>query len=218
MGIAYRIKKRVGLAFFLVHLSWLLAPSYAQGAQEKIFDFPDIAGWKKVSPILVFTPQNLYDYIDGAADLYLSYDFQKLWVAEYKGEKKASITVEIYCHRNPILAFGIYSQEKLKDAQIIEIGTHGYMEPFTLNFWMGPYYVKINAYEIGQHGEKTLLFFGKQIEATLGEKSSLPDILSLFPAQGKKAHSAAFIYKNFLGYAFFHSAFMVDYEFSGKKI
>lgn len=217
MKVRYKIKEKIGLIIFLIHTYCLLPPFFLNWAQAKDFDFPEIAGWKKISPILIFKPQNLYDYIDGAADLYLSYDFQELLVGEYKGPKKASVTVEIYRHRNPTLAFGIYSQERLKDAQIIEIGNQGYIEPLTLNFWIGPYYVKINAYEIGPEGEKTLLIFGKQIEAALGEKSSPPAILSLFPTQGKKANSESFIFKNFLGYAFFHSAFMADYEWASKK-
>ncbi len=202
----------------LLTLTWgiFLLP-YAHGAQGKDFNFPEIVGWKKVLPILVFKPQNLFDYIDGAADLYLSYDFEELLVAEYKGDKKASITVEIYRHRNPTMAFGIYSQERLQNTRFIEIGNQGYIEPMTLNFWMGPYYVKIISYEIGADEEKTLLTLGKAIEATLGEKSPPPAVLSLLPKPGKVQNSESFIFKNFLGYAFFHSAFIANYEYSNKK-
>jgi hypothetical protein len=51
----------------------------------------------------------------------------------------------------------------------------------------------------------------------LGEKTSLPRILSTFPQEGKKKNSEKFISKNFLGYSFFHSGYTADYEVSGKK-
>jgi len=51
----------------------------------------------------------------------------------------------------------------------------------------------------------------------LGEKGSLPSILSSFPVEGKKKNSEKFINQNFLGYSFLHSAFAVDYEMQGEK-
>jgi uncharacterized protein YwgA len=51
----------------------------------------------------------------------------------------------------------------------------------------------------------------------LGEKGSLPSILTAFPEEGKKKNSEKFIAKNFLGYSFLHSGFTADYELSGKR-
>jgi hypothetical protein len=81
----------------------------------------------------------------------------------------------------------------------------------------GPYYVKINGYNTGAEDEKTMLTFGRKVEEMLGEKTSLPGILSCFPQEGKKKNTEKFISKNFLGYSFFHSGFTADYERSGKK-
>ena len=60
-----------------------------------------------------FSPKTLFEYINGDADLYLMYDFQELKVAEYLNEKKASVIVDVYRHKTPTHAFGIYSQERL---------------------------------------------------------------------------------------------------------
>jgi len=61
------------------------------GASEHSKLFPEIKGWEISGEIKVYTPETLYDYINGAAELYLSYDFQELQVAEYLNEKNASI-------------------------------------------------------------------------------------------------------------------------------
>jgi hypothetical protein len=81
----------------------------------------------------------------------------------------------------------------------------------------GPYYVKISNYNTGAKDQEILLAFAKKVSESLGEKGTLPSILSLFPEEGKKKGSEKFINKNFLGYAFLHSAFTADYELSGKK-
>ena len=183
----------------------------------KTFVFPEVTGWKQSGEIQTFQPEDLFDYIDGAADLYLSYDFQELKVAEYRNEKKASVIVEVYRHRTPTHAFGIYSQERLANANFIDVGTQGYIETNVLNFLVGPYYVKINSYNTGAEDQDILLTFAKKVSENLGEKGSLPSILSSFPEEGKKKNSEKFIAIKFLGYSFLHSAFTADYELSGKK-
>ncbi|MGA2318849.1 MAG: DUF6599 family protein [Thermodesulfobacteriota bacterium] len=164
---------------------------WVPGAEAKDFRFPEIKGWKQSGEIQTFIPKTLFEYINGAADLYLMYDFQELKVAEYLNEKKASVIVDVYRHKTPTHAFGIYSQERLSDANFINIGAQGYVEKNVLNFLTGSYYVKLNSFNTGA--------------------------VSSFPEEGKKKNSEKFIAKNFLGYSFLHSAFTADYGLSGTK-
>jgi len=186
-------------------------------AEAKDFKFPEIAGWKQTGEVETFIPKNLYEYINGAADLYLMYDFEELKVAEYQNDKKASVTIDVYRHKTPIHAFGIYSQERLPNANYIDIGAQGYVESNVLNFLAGPYYVKIGSYNTGAEDQEVLLTFAKKVMDHLGEKGTLPPLLGAFPAEGKVKNSEKFIAKNFLGYSFLHSSFTADYEIAGKK-
>lgn len=179
--------------------------------------FPEMDGWKQSEKIHVYSPDTLFDYINGGADLYLKYDFQELKVAEYKGAEKTSIIVEIYQHRSPNNAFGIYSQERPSEGKYLDIGAQGYMEEGFLNFLLGKYYVKMSSLNLEGKNEEVLPDFARKIAQNLGGKSSLPALLASFPKDGKKANSEKFISKNFLGYSFLHSAFTADYELSGKK-
>ncbi len=189
----------------------------APGAEAKDFKFPEITGWKQSGEIQTFSPKTLFEYINGDAELYLMYDFQELKVAEYLNEKKASVIVDVYRHKTPTHAFGIYSQERLPNANFLDIGAQGYIEQNILNFLTGPYYVKINSYNTGAEDREILLTFAKKVAENLGKKGEFPSILSSFPQEGKKNNSEKFISINFLGYAFLHSAFTADYELSGKK-
>lgn len=184
---------------------------------EKILVFPEMGGWKQDGKPEVFSPQTLYEYIDGAADLYLTYEFQDLNVAEYKGEGKAAVTVEVYRHGDSTQAFGIYSQERLANARFLDIGAQGYQEPNLLNFVAGPYYVKINGYSTGAEDEQTMLAFGRKMEEVLGGKSALPKILSSFPREGMKKNTEKFVSKDFLGYSYLRSGYTADYEVGNKK-
>lgn len=185
--------------------------------EAKDFKFPEVTGWKQSGEIQTFVPKTLFEYINGAADLYLGYDFEELKVAEYVDEKKASVIVDVYRHASPTHAFGIYSQERLPNTNFLNIGVQGYIEKNLLNFLMGTYYIKINSFNTGTEDQEVLLTFGKKVAENLGEKGSFPSLLAAFPPEGKVKNSEKFISRKFLGYSFLHSAFTADYEVSGEK-
>ncbi len=203
--------------FSLLLIGWMLGNGASLWAAGGTFSFPEMAGWKQSGDIQIYSPANLYDYINGGADLYLKYDFQELKVADYVNDRKASVTIEVYRHKTPVHAFGIYSQERLGNANDLEVGAQGYSEKGVLNFLAADCYVKMSGVDIGPEEQAVLLAFAKKIVENLGGKGSLPSILSSFPREGEKKNSEKFISREFLGYAFFHSAFTADYELSGKK-
>jgi hypothetical protein len=202
---------RVMVLVLGILLTW--APcSIANGLQ-----FPEITGWTNTAEIQTFIQKTLYEYINGAADLYLASDFEELKVAEYGNEKKASVIVEAYRHRTEEDAFGIYSQERLPEGNFLSIGAEGYIDQHVLNFVTGRYYVKINSFNTGTEDREVLQLFAKKMAEGSGERGGLPSILSVFPAEGKKSHSEKYITRNFLGYPFLHSTFTADYESAGRK-
>jgi hypothetical protein len=194
----------------------IVRPLRVFASEGRLFQFPEITGWRQSGKSETFTPQTLFEYVDGAADLYLSYDFEELRVAEYQNEKKASVIVDVYRHKTSTHAFGIYSQERLSNANLIDIGVQGYIEKNVLNFLTGNYYVKINSFNTGTEDHEILLTFAKRVAGNLGKRGALPSLLMAFPKEGKVRNSEKFIAKKFLGYRFLHSAFTADYELPGK--
>ena len=205
------MKKAIALILGLVGLLW------SPWAQAADFKFPSVNGWKQAGTIQTFNPGALYEYINGGADLYLAYDFQELKVAEYQNDKKASVTVDVYRHRTPAHAFGVYSQERVPGAHFIDVGVQGYQEVHALNSLSGNTYVKRTSFETGPEDQAILLTFAKAVAGNLGEKGAFPSILAAFPAEGKVKNSEKFIARKFLGYPFLHSAFSAEYDVSGKN-
>ncbi|MBM4313264.1 MAG: hypothetical protein FJ122_05015 [Deltaproteobacteria bacterium] len=201
------------LILFLI-LGILLTP--VSSANVPDISFSDIPGWKVSSEIQVFNQKNLYEHINGAADLYLASDFEELKVAEYVNEKKASVIVEAYRHRTPRDAFGIYSQERPPDGNFIAIGAQGYVDKNVLNFTQGSYYVKLNSFDTGAEDREVLQAIAKKVAEGMGEKGGLPFLLSAFPLEGKKGNSEKYLTRNFLGYAFFISTYTAEYDIAGS--
>ena len=179
--------------------------------------FPQIAGWQLSAEIQRFAPKTLYEYINGAADLYLACDFEELQVAEYGNAQKASIIVEVYRHRTPRDAFGIYSQERPPEAQVLSVGAQGYIDTHILNFLTGRHYVKISSANTGAEDREVLQRFAGGMAASLEGNGTLPAPLNLFPGEGKRGNAEKYIVRNFLGYPFFSGVFTAEYELTGRK-
>ena len=211
-------KKRINLWLPVCFVLLIgLAAAAALPSSAEPFQFPEVAGWKLDENIQTYLPDNLYDYINGAAEAYLSYEFQELQVAEYKNSAGESVMVEIYRHKSPAHGFGIYSQERPTKGEFLEIGAQGYGEEMILNFFKGAYYIKINNFNQSPENRKILQTFAKSIAGKLDSEGGLPPILNSFPLEGKIANSEKFIHENFLGYNFLRNGYLAEYETDGEK-
>ena len=212
------MKKRILELFWLAtFLAAILAAGPADPPGELARLFPELAGWQMPGKVETFLPQTLYEHINGAAENFLGYDFRELAVRNYVNDQKQTVSAEIYFHGSQDNAFGIYSSEKPLAGDYLRIGAQGYYEEGVLNFISDSYYVKLNGFDLGANGRQTLLDLARRIAAAIGGKSTMPETLAAFPAQGKIENSERYILHNFLGHDFLHSAFVADYDLQGQK-
>ncbi len=174
--------------------------------------FPEIKGWKLVQEYPVYYPENLWDYINGAADAYLSYLFVDLHIAEYVNPEGTIIKAEVYHHKAPEYAFGIYSIERVPEYDFQEYGTQGYAEESLVHFITRDYYVKVTTNASGEVIRKNLPVIAMRVAESLGDPGPMPKPLQLFPEKGKVINSEKFIADNFLGHQFMERVFTVDYR------
>jgi hypothetical protein len=179
---------------------------------------PQVAGWGLAEPPQHYFPDTLFEYINGAAESYLSYDFKELLVAQYKkADSPASVTLEIYDLGSAKNAFGIYSAERYPESQFLSIGTQGYQEEGTLNFFIGAKYIKLLCFDCGEEAGQKLGLFAREVEKQVKEKGSLPEPLKYFPREGLVANSEKFILHNFLGFSFLHDGYLASYKNKGLE-
>ncbi len=66
-----------------------------------------VPGWTKAEPAKEFGRGDLFDYIDGGAEIFLEFGFDKLLVQSYKNGA-SELVLEIYQMESPDSALGIY--------------------------------------------------------------------------------------------------------------
>ena len=179
--------------------------------------FPEIDGWQKRGESESYSPENLYQYIDGAAENFLSYGCQRLQVQDWSNKSGQALSAEIYFHGSLENAFGMYSSEKPAVGDYFSLGSEGYAETGILNFFCSAYYVKLSAFGLGAGSGPALRVLGQAIAMAIDPGAAMPEMLRVFPAVGKVVHSERFILNNFMGHEFLHSAFTADYLLNGQN-
>ena len=161
-------------------------------------DFPDIKGWQPEDEVLTYNPENLYEYINGAADQFLDYGFQILQSRDLsKGDLK--ITVDIYDMGESLNAFGMYKTERPRDLKGVPVGTEGIITPpYQALLLKDRYYIKVNAYE-GELSDSTGRSALEAIADALPGETGFPEVLHLLPKQGMMPGSEGYTKIGYLG-------------------
>lgn len=194
----------------------LLAASPALPAETAMTKLlPTVEGWKLSGEPALYSPENLFEYIDGGADAYLQFDFEELLAATYKGPDKAELSVDIYRHKNAMRAFGMYTQERPAGSAPIPVGADGHGGSDHLEFVVGAYYVKLA--QTGGKAPSVLRPFAEKLSAKLPGAHEPPATLACFPEQGKLSRAEKLAARDFLGHGFLHDAIAVPYQTGGAQ-
>ena len=104
-------------------------------------------GWRSEGQPAVYVPSDLYDYIDGQAELYLSYGFQRLVTGTFVNSAAPDefIVADVYDMGGKLNAFGIYSIYEDEDRISLDVGAAGLRGDRFFALYKGPYFVLITA-------------------------------------------------------------------------
>jgi hypothetical protein len=178
--------------------------------------FPAMKGYRVIDEYPVYTPDDLWDYINGAADGYLALGFKELQIREYvKGKKK--IKAEIYRFGNDSRAFGMYSMERSPGYDFIKAGVQGYSEQGLVHFYKDRYYVKLMTHSGSAKVNEKMRELALLISGRIEGSSDFPALLGLFPSGGRLMNQETYLLESVLGHGFLRGAFRASYELEGDR-
>jgi hypothetical protein len=167
---------------------------------------PEIGGWKKAGPPAVYDRTNLFDYIDGGAELYLSYNFQNLLAVRYKGEDEEEIVLDIFDMGDSFNAFGVFSHGREKEDGLVGQGSE--YGGGLLTFWKDKYYVSIMAYPETEKKREITLELGRKLAAAIPTEGTMPPVLALLPQEDLVRDSVRYFHH----YVWLNSHFFISNE------
>jgi len=104
-----------------------------------------VTGWTTSGKTLRFSSGDLFNYIDGGAELFLEFGFKQLLVQNYQ-QRDNQIVLEVYQMKNPIAALGIYLIKCGDETPIEKIPARNSGNKYQFTIVKGSYFIQINSF------------------------------------------------------------------------
>lgn len=158
---------------------------------------PDrIDGWASQPPDRLCDRRTIYDYMDGAAEVYMTFAYAGLVVRTYRLTSRPDLIVELFDMTKPFDAFGVFTNGRDEELPDAKIGQGAERRTGLLTFWQDRFFVAIRvdsdvieADQDSQRADAAMVELGRAIASAIGKTAPLPAILSILPAAGRIAHS-----------------------------
>jgi len=148
----------------------ILAATAGTGCKKHLADpFPPsgtVAGWDKTSETRTFAAKDLWQYIDGDAEQYISAGVVSTSTSDYKYEGQLEAVVDVHTMGDAAGA-GKILETNTRDAKPVQLGDAGVAYAQSVIFRKGPYLVRIVAYESTPGTPQALLALAHGLEARL---------------------------------------------------
>ena len=141
------------------------------GCKKKVADpFPKsnaVAGWEKTGETRVFAAKDLWQYVDGDAEQYVSAGVVSTSTADYKYQGSLEAVVDVFTMADAAGATKVMGTRQGADSKSVQLGDAGVAMSQSVIFRKGSRYVRIVAYEASPDGGQALVALAKGIEAKL---------------------------------------------------
>ncbi len=140
----------------------------------------NIDGWKILTE-RSYNNETLYDYIDGGAELFLSFGFSKVFNRIYSKENQPDIMVDIFYMNTSYDAFGVFSFSSGKIEN--NFGQQSQEPHGAIIFWKNNFYISIISSIETEESKKAITQIAKLIDASIAETGPFPEIIKFLPTE-----------------------------------
>jgi hypothetical protein len=147
-------------------------------------------GWSRQGQTQVFEKNDLYGHINGGAELFLEFGFERLIVQTYN-QAEDEISLECYVMTDQIAALGIYLMKKGTESAHAEIDFRNSTNVYQALAVNGNIYLQVNNFS----GKKqNLPVITKMVNFVMNQCENIPAAATdLLPVQGRVAGSERII-------------------------
>lgn len=130
----------------------------------------------------VYDAETVFDYIDGAGEVYRSYNMRVLVARRFHKDGRADIVVDAFDMGGSADAFGVFTHDL--DGADAGIGQGSTYKAGLLSFWKDRYFVSVYAEEETDETRTAVLELGRAIAGAIPGRGEPPALLRLLPREG----------------------------------
>jgi hypothetical protein len=174
----------------------------------------------EMTPLETFTPDTLYEKINGQADLYLVSGFLELKSQRYVQTDNQDMWFEVFKYDMGTIenAFAVYSQQYRDDGHPVEWTEFAYSVANALFFVHGPNYMEMRAASTNEDLVASMHNVAKKyVESHTLEKATIAGF-SWFPQEDLDTKSVSIIVSNAFGFESLDQVFTAEYRIDGVMV
>jgi len=196
--------------FFLLILTWNSLSEGATPLQSLIPQRNLPEGWGLVDEPRSYTKKTLFERINGQAELFFKYGFQKSVFAIYQNQKdkEHQIELDIYDMGSVLDAFGIFSRFRNGDHGG-GVGLESFIEDQSDIFYQGKYFIMLFGTE---RNPDLLRHWSLLISKNIPNPSPPPREIGLFPKEGLNPGSIQYFPEGLWGRKYLGRGFQGTYR------
>lgn len=157
-------------------------------------------GWELQREDRIYTPESLYDYINGGAELYLSYGMKEV-ASRIIVRDENEIRIEIFDMIESRNAFGVFTNTRLTNEKQYGQGSQ-YFTGAQI-FWKNKYYIAITANDENESIINAIKLLATSFDNSITQTGKIPEIIHMLPTENLQAD----------GYLYFHHYIWLNAQF-----
>jgi len=171
-------------------------------------------GWQIFDEVKQFTPENLYEQINGRASFFLAYDMIRMTYVSFVNSGKTSqfINLSIYNMGTPTNAFGVFSAERSQGESPLELGRAGYRSDANYFIWKGQYYIRIISSEATNEFQWIGMDLARKVTDFLLDSGEQVWGLTALPLKGRMPESVQYFKVDAMGLDFMRNTYTATYR------
>ena len=156
------------------------------GLPEQIMD------WSKQTEDQIYTPQTIFSYINGGAEVYKAYNMRRCLTRRYATPAGPAIVLDLFDMGTSEDAYGVFTHDPAGDA--IQLGQDGRLRPGWINFWKDRFFISIYSEEETPAAQTAVRLLGEKVDSLINARGTRPKIISRLPEDGLQAASIRYLH------------------------
>jgi len=187
-------KKLAALLLTALWMVFFMIPMSDAGPLEELQSvLPDrVLTWSKAEEDRFYDSQTIFDYIDGAGEVYRAYHMQRCLSRRYVSLEGPAIILDVFEMASSYDAFGVFTHDP--DGEELGIGQGAVYRSGWLGFWKDRFFVSLYADEDTEAAKQALRELAGKAASLIKKEGPKPQILSRLPKKGLQAASVRYFH------------------------
>ncbi len=187
-------RKIPALLFVTLWMGFFMIPMSNAGSLEELQNvLPEkVLNWTKAEEDQFYDSRTIFDYLDGAGEVYRAYNMQRCLSRRYVAPEGPAIILDLFEMASSYDAFGVFTHDP--DGDELPIGQGAVYRSGWLGFWKDRFFVSLYADEETEAAKRALLELAGKVASSIKKEGPKPQILSRLPRKGLQAASVRYFH------------------------